>query len=150
MIVPEKASPWERAQGFAVFALIFAASYLMIRFSAGTGTGTHFSFSYTGIVLTSSQGESVSVDYTEMEEILLLENPDYGTPVSGGTENGVREGIWKSDTLGEYTASAEERIAAAVFLRTEDRAYLFNCEAQETTAVIYETIAARMAGGKEE
>lgn len=85
------------------------------------------------IILTDSQGRRETILYADILYAELLSSPDYGAPVTGGLINGVREGVWQSNVLGEYTASAAENIDCAVLIRTAEKIYAVNLESEAVT-----------------
>ena len=143
MVVPEKESRFNRVLNYGIVAAIFIG-VLVFTLSNGGGSFSHFAFGDHSIILTNSQGEATTVRYDEMTYIELIEKPSYGAPVSGSTINGIREGLWESDMFGQYISSTEERIPNCILIRTDDTAYVFNCEAESTTRELYDTISTRM------
>ena len=110
----------------------------------GKGSARGFHFSEDGMIITDSEGKIVSVPYTAMEEVTLIEEAEYGEPVNGEITGvlGSRqmEGTFASPMFGEYTAACSPKIKSAVLIKTQDTSYVINMENDQSTAALYDAI----------
>ena len=92
------------------------------------------------VTITGSSGTKETVRYDNITSLEFCASPDYGQPLSGAMTNGIREGLWASETFGEYTAYAAESIPCCVFFRTGERAYALNLESADVTRAFYDAL----------
>lgn len=126
-------------QSFIVLSLfiIVSLSYSLI---TGKDGSMRFSLADSQISFSDANGGTVHIPFTDILSAELLNDPDFGEPVSGTTMQDIRVGVWNSSTLGTYTAYANIRIPNALLIRTADDIYIINYESEETTAGICENL----------
>ncbi len=128
-----------------IIAAIFIGVILYsILGKGGKGSARGFRFSEDGMIITDSEGKTVSVPYTAMEEVTLIEEAEYGEPVEGETTgmlgNRQMEGTFTSSMFGEYTAACSPKIKSAILIKTKDASYVINMENDKSTAALYDAI----------
>jgi hypothetical protein len=82
-----------------------------------------------------------TIRYTDITGLQYIADPDFGTAEAGTTvDDHLLIGLWKSSSLGEYIAAADDRINACILIETADGRYVINRENQETTNALFEAI----------
>lgn len=99
-------------------------------------------FDAKGFTLSLPGDEALSIFYSQIVRISLVESPDYGSCISGSTENGCRYGTWESDSYGKYLLCINQDFSTAILIQTDTQVLLFNFESPDTTRQLYESISA--------
>ena len=89
-----------------------------------------------------AKGFTLSLPGDEALSVPLVESPDYGSCISGSTENGCRYGTWESDSYGKYLLCINQDFSTAILIQTDTQVLLFNFESPDTTRQLYESISA--------
>lgn len=126
-----------------IVAVIFIGLIIYSLLGKG-GSSTGFHFSEEGMILTDAEGKETTVLYSEMREVTLVEDPQYGEAVTGTTSGflGSRTmiGTFSSDMFGQYTAACSPKIESAIWIKTQDASYVINMENEQSTSSLYEAI----------
>lgn len=87
---------------------------------------------------------TMSIPYDIVASAQLVPLSDPGEKVEGGEgfdNDIIRTGIWTNDTWGEYTVLADLDTSNCILVRLkDDRAFVFSCKDDETTAKHFETL----------
>ena len=94
------------------------------------------------MLLTFSDTEHYHVFYDQITHVTLVENPDFGTCISGNDERGIRYGLWKNSTLGTYVLFASQSFDLVIQLDAIDQCYWISIESPETTEALYQHLLA--------
>ncbi len=70
----------------------------------------------------------------------LVEDPDYGEPIDGGTKSNNNYGTWESDTLGIYESYVKTSISDCIVVSDQEKTVVFNYENQTSTKNLYESM----------
>jgi len=97
-------------------------------------------FDTDGLSVALPDSTPLTLKYADIIELQWLPDPDYGSCLSGGSENGRRYGTWESNTYGTYILSTNLDLSQAVLVRTAETTLLFNFETADTTKQIYESL----------
>lgn len=140
---------WSRKKNLAFLAVIFTGLLLWGLFFHGGGAddGRLVFHSEGYLTLQNSDGSVTDISYRDLVSVEFCEVFDFGAPVAGGVEDGVREGLWRSDAVGDYIASSSVEIECCVLLRTADTLYALNYESAGATRAIYEALSEAAEGG---
>ena len=124
-----------------MIGIIVAFTAFAVFFRSGGNTVDRITFHNEGF-LTIRQGTDTELElpYANISTVEFYEDADFGESVGGNTVDGVREGLWYSAALGEYTASLSEKIPACILIRYEGNSYAINYESVSTTKAIYEAL----------
>lgn len=84
---------------------------------------------------------AATVEYKDVTAIELVEVEDFGIPISGGSDNSCRWGVWENADWGEYTQYSLTNTNYGVLLRLEGgREFLLSYESGETTVLLSEML----------
>lgn len=78
-----------------------------------------------------------TIPYSDILNITLVEDFDFGTCQSGQSENSYRFGTWISATLGSYQLCAANNFENAIVMTTPDGYYAISYESANTTRKLY-------------
>lgn len=95
-------------------------------------------WSETQVVITDPGQTSQAFTFSTLLSVDLVDRPDFGTCISGGTSSGIRYGEWENDIWGTYHLCAADT-QKVIVLRQEDLTYVFSYESDQTTAALYES-----------
>lgn len=87
-----------------------------------------------------SDGGIKTIVYADMLSAVYEESPDFGESAGGSIVNNIREGLWRNETWGEYTASCETKINACVVVRTAEKTYALNLESPAATRALCDAL----------
>lgn len=89
------------------------------------------------MILSFSENETYPVCYDQIINLSLVENPNFGTCISGRSDRTLRYGQWENDTLGTYILYASQSFTPVIQIETVDRIYWIGIESKETTESLY-------------
>lgn len=90
------------------------------------------------LTLSLSETTVYTIAYDEITDVMLVENVDFGTCLSG--ENGRRQicGVWKNDLMGEYVLCAYPNASPIIQISTNEEDYWIALDNSDTTIAFYE------------
>ena len=127
-----------------VLVVLIAGFAFFQRGGEDSGVRPFFLNSDSSITILDQGGRRSVLRYDAMTEVRYEASADFGAPVTGALSNGWRQGLWHSDTLGDYTACAEEKLACAVVIRSADQTWLLSVESEAATRALYEALLKQM------
>ena len=87
--------------------------------------------------------EDKSVHTIRISEIIdmeLVENPDYGTCETGSDKRQSRSGTWQNECWGEYILCAYDSCNSCIVVQTGEGTVVFNLASDIDTEQMYQTI----------
>jgi hypothetical protein len=103
--------------------LFLLAALLIAAFVFWRPQGTNLiqvDFADTSIVITAPDSSSRSIPYQDISGVELALVQDYGTCVSGSTEDGCAYGTWSNETWGEYYLYAKTDLKNCMVITEEN------------------------------
>lgn len=99
-----------------------------------------FTWDDEDLVITCPDDAVYTIPYADMTHILLVENADLGTCLTGESGSSYRYGQWENAELGKYTLCAYKSFDTVIQINTEDSVYRLSYESPETTKGLYTSI----------
>lgn len=127
-------------------AMLFNLIVLLIIFIAVTfifpnGSQRNlFAWEDSQLLITCPDDSAYAVPYESLTHILLIEDADLGTCLSGEQGSSYCYGIWENETLGTYVLCAYKSFSTLIQLTTEGETYWISYESPETTRGLYSSI----------
>ena len=121
-----------------VIAAVFLFAILFSRLFQGNTVVSRFT--EEGLTLTGPESFNAAVTYSEMTEIGLKEEFDYGSAAGGSENSRCRYGAWKNEAYGAYTLAVRKETKKAIVIKAGERVVVFNAEDDQTTETLYEAI----------
>lgn len=78
------------------------------------------------------------IPYHQITGIQLVEEPDFGTCISGESSGNYRYGIWENDTLGKYVLCTFKSFHTVIQIDTADQIYWIGYDSSESTRLLYQ------------
>ena len=85
------------------------------------------------LTLTDHNGKALSLDYSSITEVQLLEDVEYGTLLEGADQRSGKSGTWEHSQWGRYTLCVYASCPSAVRILTEDGCYVVNLASEGDT-----------------
>lgn len=124
-----------------IIAVIFVGFIIYSLVGKG-GSSQGLRFSENGMIITDNEGNETTVLYSDMQDVTLVEEAQYGEAVSGTTSgflgNRTMIGVFSSEMFGQYTAACSPKIKSAIWIKTQNASYVINVENDQSTASLYE------------
>ena len=101
--------------------------------NSGNASGT-FDLGETGMTIYGPENYSMSFEFSDIEDISVVEDFVKGSAVSGGTKSGYDYGTWSSSEYPSYEVAALSKVTTVIRVTTNDGGvYIFNFENATTT-----------------
>lgn len=94
----------------------------------------------TAVTVSVPNGYSYTVNYEDIQSIELIDMPELGECIDGGSEKKISYGVWKNELWGNYTACVSERFASCILITCKDGShYIFTSEIESSTEPFYQS-----------
>lgn len=84
-------------------------------------------------------GQVYRIPYDQIEGMTLLEDPDFGTCISGDSTKKLRYGVWENAFIGKYILCAYRSFDTIIQITTTEKTYWIGYESEETTRILYQS-----------
>ena len=98
--------------------------------------------------LTDHNGQVVTVAYSEITEAELMEEPQYGTMLTGTDQKDGKTGTWEHPQWGSYTLCVYNSCPSAVRIQSGENCYVINLASRNETEQLYQLIQEIMPASK--
>lgn len=78
------------------------------------------------------------IPYRQIDDLRLVESPDFGTCISGDSSEKYRYGIWENDALGRYVLCTFKSFNTVIQIDTADQIYWIGYDSSESTRLLYQ------------
>ncbi len=103
--------------------IVFAGALILGSLYFGSSDAQAVKFSLDGRTVSLAAGRefALNVPLDEVDDILLVRDPDFGGALQdGGTNSRCRYGTWHNEEWGDYALAAEQRLHNCIVLRVGD------------------------------
>lgn len=132
----------QQKRGFKLQIIILIAICLLpsLAFFRDAGSSA-FQWEKTQLTLNYPDGATQIMEYASITQVEYRESFDFGTPITGSTEDQCKYGLWSNDELGEYYACCHVDIPGCILFTTSDAYFAVSFESAETTLALYESVS---------
>lgn len=121
-----------------LFVVLIAVTVIVTTCQSTTAIKTAFGDDLMGI---SSRDYSMNIAYSDVDAVELLEGPNLGDLIDGKNRPELKSGIWRNEAWGEYHLCFNPNGTSCIVVHLNNgQTYVFNCNTNEDTAQIYETL----------
>lgn len=99
-----------------------------------------FDWKESSVQITDPGGTSCTIHYADVTDIELMEHPNFGTCIRGGSTSFWHYGQWENETWGQYTLCASTEPTLCIVMHTADKTYVLCYESDKTTAALYDSL----------
>lgn len=94
-----------------------------------------FSYQFTDSSMTITDPDETEyyISYDSILSMELLECPDWGSCISGGSNNSYCWGVWENSEWGQYILCAYTEPTVCILIRTDSQTVALNYETDEVT-----------------
>ena len=110
--------------------------------SGGNSVTTEVDHTQIGIVVNNE--DAVFIPFDEITDITLVENMDYGTQITGYSDEKYLYGQYENKTLGLYELMAFKNVASCIEIKTRENIYVYNLSSASKTEAQYKKIISKM------
>jgi hypothetical protein len=100
------------------------------------------------LTVTAHDGQVVSVAYSTITAAELLEEPQYGTMISGAEQKDGKTGTWEHPQWGSYTLCAYASSSLCVRIETDHGSYVLNLPSEDETRQLFRLIQDRIPASR--
>lgn len=138
----------QQKRGFKLQIIIIIAICLVPAFAIFRDAGASaFHWQNDRLTLTYPDNSTIEMLYDDVTAIEYRETFDFGTPVTGGTEDQCKYGLWNNEEFGDYQACCHVDIASCIIFTTSDTHFVISFESPETTLALYESARTTLIDG---
>lgn len=121
--------------------LAVAAAWLL----TGKRDSIRWSVTDSALLLTYSEGGSITAPFSEIESVTLQPGWEAGTKISGAETSVCRFGEWKNAALGTYRAALYSRVEPCVVIELPGGTLVMNADSADATDEFYRAFTALVA-----
>ena len=131
----------ERLRNQIFLYIIIAGAAIGYLFYSQPSSTIHFSEDTATVSFTGPKNTFASFLLTDITVLSYIEEPDYGTAISGGTlYGGNLYGDWRSDSLGTFQAFATTKIPSCILISDGRQTIVFNHSNTYTTHSLFQQL----------
>lgn len=109
-------------------------------FNKGGGTESFVQIEKEGFTLRSVTGESLKVNWEEIQNVEKRDSVDFGTVVSGTDTADQKSGTFHNDEFGDYRLFADPDISNYLIITTDETTLVMNYESEKSTDSFYDAL----------
>lgn len=117
--------------------LVFAALFV---YSLVVGPKIAVEASQEDICLTMEDKTVYTVKFSDIADVKLVENPDYGSCITGSDKHQTKSGRWLNEQWGEYTVCTYNSSSSCIVAQTGEGTVVFNLASEVDTEQLYHTV----------
>lgn len=137
-------TPEERKHRQAKYANLLIILAIMIAISTvsffRSENAVNFDWTENQVQITDPSGAVFTVVYEDVTALELLDQPDYGTCVTGKETSSWIYGTWENSVWGTYRLCASTGSALSIVIYTAEERYVISYESDTITSALYDSI----------
>jgi hypothetical protein len=103
-------------------------------------SGSDISWSEDSVSITDKDGETVTLQYKDINRAQLLDTWDMGENVSGDETKSYTSGVRQNDDVGQFTTCINRNVDKFIVLYTDSDIWVLNYESEDVTEDIYDSM----------
>lgn len=128
----------------AIWLVLIVVGVTLFRWNISGGNSITTEVDNTQIGIVVNNADAVFIPFDEITEIAFVEDMDYGTQVTGVSDEKYLYGQYENKTLGTYELMAFKNVASCIEIKTGENTYVYNLSSDRKTEAEYEKIISKM------